>query len=71
MTVCVIHIDFFNETCIQCKKEYAELMNARRRLATLDRKKMMRFIEAAFGSLRGDFGKGSSEEYVEKLRKSC
>jgi hypothetical protein len=25
MTVCVIHIDFFNETCMQCKKEYAEL----------------------------------------------
>lgn len=25
MTVCVIHMDFFNETCMQCKKEYAEL----------------------------------------------
>ncbi len=45
-------------------------MNAKRRLATFDRKKMMRFIEAAFGALRGDFGKGSSEEYVTRLRKS-
>jgi hypothetical protein len=51
------------------KKEYAELMNAKRRLATLDRKKMMRFIEAAFGALKGDYGKGSSVEYVTKLRK--
>jgi hypothetical protein len=25
MTVCDIHFDFFNETCVQCKKEYAEL----------------------------------------------
>jgi hypothetical protein len=58
------------ERIIISKKEYAELMNAKRRLATLDRKKMMRFIEAAFGALRGDFGKGSSEEYVTKLRKS-
>ena len=45
-------------------------MNAKRRLATIDRKKMMRFIEAAFGALRGDFGEGSSVEYVTKLRKS-
>jgi hypothetical protein len=58
------------ERIIISKKEYTELMNARRRLATLDRKKMMRFIEAAFGALRGDFGKGSSEEYVTKFRKS-
>ena len=56
------------ERIIISKKEYTELMNAKRRLATFDRKKMMRFIEAAFGALRGDFGKGSSEEYVEKLR---
>ena len=48
------------ERIIISKKEYAELMNARRRLATLDRKKMMRFIEAAFGALREEFGKESS-----------
>jgi hypothetical protein len=58
------------ERIIISKKEYAELMNAKRRVATLDRKKKMRFIEAAFGALRGDFGKEPSEEYVTKLRKS-
>jgi hypothetical protein len=52
------------------KKEYSELMNARKRLAALENKKRMRFIEAAFGAFRGDFGKASSVEYVEKLRKS-
>jgi hypothetical protein len=57
------------ERIVISKKEYTELMNAKRRLATLDRKKMMRFIEAAFGALRGDFGKEASEEYVMKLRK--
>jgi hypothetical protein len=58
------------ERIVISKKEYTELMNAKRRLATIDRKKMMRFIEAAFGALRGDFGEGSSVEYVTKLRKS-
>jgi len=58
------------ERIIISKKEYAELMNAKRRLAARNRKKMMRFIEAAFGALKGDYGKGSSEDYVTKLRKS-
>jgi hypothetical protein len=51
------------------KKEYTELVNAKRRLATLDRKKRMRFIESAFGVPREGFGKGSSVEYLTKLRK--
>jgi hypothetical protein len=25
MAICAIHIDFFNDTCEECKKEYAEL----------------------------------------------
>jgi hypothetical protein len=58
------------ERIIISKKEYAELMNAKRRLAARNRKKMMRFIEATFGALKGDYGKGSSEDYVTKLRKS-
>jgi hypothetical protein len=41
------------ERILISKKEYTELMNAKRKLATLDRKKRMRFIEAAFGVLRG------------------
>ena len=45
-------------------------MNAKRKLATLDRKKRMHLIEAAFGTLREDFGKGSAVEYVTKSRKS-
>jgi len=28
----------------------------------------MRFIEAAFGALKGEFGSGSSAAYVTKLR---
>ena len=51
------------------KKDLTELVKAKRKLATLDRKKRMRFIEAAFGALKGDYGKGSSVEYVTKLRK--
>ena len=58
------------ERIVISKKEYTEFMNAKRRLAMLDRKKRMRFIEAAFGALREGFGKGSSVEYVEKLRNS-
>jgi hypothetical protein len=25
MAICAIHSDFFNDTCEECKKEYAEL----------------------------------------------
>ena len=58
------------ERIIISKKEYTELMNAKRKLATLDRKKKARLIEAAFGALREDYGKGSAVEYVTNLRKS-
>ena len=50
------------------KKDLTELVKAKRRVATIDRKKRMRFIEAAFGALKGDYGNGSSVEYVTKLR---
>ena len=58
------------ERIVISKKEYAELMNAKRRIATIDRKKKMRFIETAFGAFKNDYGKESSVEYVTKLRKS-
>jgi hypothetical protein len=51
------------------KKDLTELVNAKRRIATIDRKKRMRFIEAAFGALKGDYGKGSAVDYVTKSRK--
>jgi hypothetical protein len=51
------------------KKDLTELVKATRKLATIDRKKRARFIEAAFGALKGEYGKGSSGEYVTKLRK--
>jgi hypothetical protein len=52
------------------KKVYTELVNAMRKLATMNRKKKMRFIKAGFGVLREDFGNGSSVDYVTNLRKS-
>ena len=51
------------------KKDLTELVKAKRKLATIDRKKRMRFIEAAFGALKGDYGKGSAVEYVTEFRK--
>jgi hypothetical protein len=50
------------------KKDLTELVKAKRKLATIDRKKRMRFIEASFGALRGDFGNETSVEYVTNLR---
>ena len=58
------------ERFVISKKDYTELMDAKRKLATLDRKKRTRLIDAAFGVLKGGFGKGSSVTYVTKLRKS-
>jgi len=51
------------------KKDLTELMKAKRRLATIDRKKRIRFIQAAFSALKADYSKGSSVEYVTNLRK--
>jgi hypothetical protein len=58
------------ERIVISKKEYAELVNTKRRVAAIDRKKKIRFIEAAFGAFRNDYGKESSVGYVTKLRKS-
>ena len=51
------------------KKDYAELMNAKRQLATLDRMERTQLIDAAFGALREGFEKGSSVEHISKMRK--
>jgi len=56
------------ERIIISKKIYTELMNAMRRIATINRKKRMRFIEAGFGAFRVDFGNESSVKYVTNLR---
>jgi hypothetical protein len=58
------------ERIVISKKIYTELMNAMRRLATVNRKKKMRFIEGGFGVFRENFGNESSVEYVTNLRKS-
>ena len=58
------------ERVIINNKDLSELVNAKRTLAMIDRKKRMRFIEAAFGALKGEFGSGSSAAYVTKLRRS-
>jgi hypothetical protein len=51
------------------KKDYTELENGKRQLATLDRMERTRLIDAAFGVLKGGLGKRSSAEYVSKMRK--
>ena len=60
----------YMERIIISKKIYTEFINAMRRIAMLNRKKKMRFIEAGFGAFKGDFGNESSGEHVTNLRKS-
>jgi len=51
------------------KKDLTELVKATQRLTTIDRKKRMRFIDAAFGALKGDYGKRSAVACVTKSKR--
>lgn len=62
------------DTITLTKKEYKELLEAKKRLygkvkLFVPAKKKSKFLDEAFGIFKDDFGKTSSIAYVSKMRK--
>lgn len=71
MTVCAIHFDFFNETCVQCKKEYAELKGLNESyLDNFDKSKLDKTREKKYKEFSEERAKRLYEHLILQFLKS-